>query len=93
MKVTVHQQAARTSALLKVSPGSAAVRCQSSGGHQLQAWGSGPGPHPTEAPSGPESGKGCQGYLEPTESSVEVVKGQDAVVDRQEAKEPGGTDQ
>lgn len=38
-------------------------------------------------------GGGAKGYLEPTESSVEVVEGQDAVVDRQEAKEPGGTDQ
>lgn len=38
-------------------------------------------------------GEGHQRYLKATESSMEVVKGQYAVVDCQEAKEPGGTDQ
>lgn len=38
-------------------------------------------------------GEGCQKYLEATESSMEVVEGQYAVVDCQKAKEPGGTDQ
>lgn len=38
-------------------------------------------------------GEGPQRYLEATESSMEVVEGQYAVVDCQKAKEPGGTDQ
>lgn len=38
-------------------------------------------------------GEGHQRYLKATESSMEVVKSQYAVVDCQEAKEPGGTDQ
>lgn len=37
--------------------------------------------------------EGRRHYLEPTEAGVEVVEGQDAVVDRQEAEEPGGADQ
>lgn len=36
---------------------------------------------------------GLQHYLEPTEAGMEVVEGQDTVVDCQEAEEPGGTDQ
>lgn len=36
---------------------------------------------------------GLQHYLKPTEASMEVVEGQDTVVNRQEAEEPGGTDQ
>lgn len=46
-----------------------------------------------EAPSGSGMGEGHQRYLEATESSMEVVEGQYAVVDCQKAKEPGGTDQ
>lgn len=38
-------------------------------------------------------GEGHQRYLEATESSMEVVEGQYAVVDCQKAKKPGGTDQ
>lgn len=38
-------------------------------------------------------GEGHQRYLKATESSMEVVKGQYAVVYCQEAKEPGGADQ
>lgn len=37
-------------------------------------------------------GRGAS-YLEPAERSMEVVEGQDTVVDCQEAEEPGGTDQ
>lgn len=46
-----------------------------------------------EAPSGSGVGEGHQRYLEATESSMEVVEGQYAVVDCQKAKEPGSTDQ
>lgn len=38
-------------------------------------------------------GEGHRRYLEATESSMEVVEGQNAMVDCQKAKEPGGTDQ
>lgn len=47
---------------------------------------------PGRSPTWPRAGRGA-GYLEATERSVEVVESQDAVVDRQEAEEPGGTDQ
>lgn len=43
-------------------------------------------------PTWPRAGWGA-GYLEAAERGMEVVEGQDAVVDRQEAEEPGGTDQ
>lgn len=46
-----------------------------------------------ESPIWSKAREGSQSYLEPTESSVEVVEGQDAVVDCQEPEEPGGTDQ
>lgn len=38
-------------------------------------------------------GEGCRSYLEPRECGVEVVEGQDTVVDCQEAEEPGRADQ
>lgn len=89
------QCAPGAAALGKVNPGWAA--CPSSATQQESALDQGlrtrPGLGPPgRSPTWPRAGRGA-GYLEAAERGVEVVEGQDAVVDRQEAEEPGGTDQ
>lgn len=80
--------------LVKVSLSPAPSPVQSSGRSQPQAWAnalSRVGPH-CWSTTWSRVTERSRRYLEPTESGVEVVEGQDAVVNCQEAEEPGGAD-